>query len=198
MEQHRDERIVCGDCGASFLFSAGEAAVFAERGLAAPKRCKECRLARKGRAQSPMGSASAPRGNGYRRGPVAGEGRGGPPRYTGDVNEYRSPMQDRFDPTAAYSAGPMAPRGGEAPRAGQPPHTRGEFPRVRREHRERAPLASADRAGAPPPTGPRRRVQAEMFSITCDACGTNAEVPFRPAEGREVFCQACYRARKPA
>src|SRR5262245_7500755 len=191
MEQHRDERIVCGDCGASFLFSAGEAAVFAERGLAAPKRCKECRLARKGRAQSPMGSASAPRGNGYRRGPVAGEGRGGPPRYTGDVNEYRSPMQDRFDPTAAYAGGPMGPRGGDAaragsqanpwthagsqanPRLGAPPVAATRLPRAKtRAQHERhgpAPAAAGDRQGTPPPTGPRRRVQAEMFSITCDA-----------------------------
>src|SRR5690242_20861755 len=46
MEQYRDEHIACANCGASFLFSAGEAAVFAERSLAAPKRCKECRRAR--------------------------------------------------------------------------------------------------------------------------------------------------------
>jgi CxxC-x17-CxxC domain-containing protein len=36
-----------------------------------------------------------------------------------------------------------------------------------------------------------------MFSITCSSCGAGAEVPFKPSEGREVFCQACYRARKP-
>src|SRR5262245_30897005 len=107
MEHHRDEHIVCGDCGASFLFSAGEAAVFAERGLAAPKRCKECRLARKGRASSVMG------GNGHARAGAAprGERR---PRYTGDVNEYRSPMQDRFDPTAAYAGRFSGPQGDAA------------------------------------------------------------------------------------
>jgi CxxC-x17-CxxC domain-containing protein len=37
-----------------------------------------------------------------------------------------------------------------------------------------------------------------MFSITCNACGAESQVPFKPDEGREVFCQACYRARKPA
>src|SRR5262245_43665261 len=111
MEHHRDERIVCGDCGSSFLFSAGEAAVFAERGLAAPKRCKECRLARKGRTPSPMGAAPAPRRHGHA--PLRGERRGGAPRYTGDVNEYRSPMQDRFDPALAYGGGSMGLRGGD-------------------------------------------------------------------------------------
>jgi CxxC-x17-CxxC domain-containing protein len=34
------------------------------------------------------------------------------------------------------------------------------------------------------------------FDITCGACGTAAQVPFRPLEGRDVFCQSCYRARR--
>ena len=38
----------------------------------------------------------------------------------------------------------------------------------------------------------------EMFSITCKSCGAESQVPFRPDEGRDVFCQACYRARKPS
>src|SRR6185437_16077991 len=50
MEKHHDEHIDCADCGAPFVFSADEAAVFEERGLAAPKRCKDCRRARKERA----------------------------------------------------------------------------------------------------------------------------------------------------
>jgi CxxC-x17-CxxC domain-containing protein len=37
-----------------------------------------------------------------------------------------------------------------------------------------------------------------MFAITCDACGAKAEVPFKPADGREVFCPTCYRARRPS
>jgi hypothetical protein len=36
-----------------------------------------------------------------------------------------------------------------------------------------------------------------MFDIVCGTCGGAARVPFRPVDGREVFCQACYRARKP-
>jgi CxxC-x17-CxxC domain-containing protein len=26
-------------------------------------------------------------------------------------------------------------------------------------------------------------------------CGVEAQVPFKPIEGRDVFCQPCYRAR---
>jgi CxxC-x17-CxxC domain-containing protein len=37
-----------------------------------------------------------------------------------------------------------------------------------------------------------------MFSITCKSCGAEGQVPFKPIEGRDVFCQTCYRARKSA
>jgi CxxC-x17-CxxC domain-containing protein len=253
MENHRDDHIVCADCGASFLFSAGEAAVFQERGLAAPKRCKDCRRARKERTQGGEGGARGPRpafggggGGGWNgggrdaapRGPRpdggrprmgSGAGRGpapqfGAPRYTGDVNEYRSPMADGgWQPAAAQGNRPPAQQGnGWQPR---PPRRQGGpgvyrhddgqyrapsgqtdgFPRgdslprgdsFARGDRARA-AAPAPAASAAPAAAARRRPQAETFSITCSSCGVSAEVPFKPAEGREVFCQACYRARKP-
>ena len=227
MENHRDEHIVCADCSASFLFSAGEATVFQERGLAAPKRCKDCRRARKDRASSEGGrpprhhagggfqngsrDAGPPRGPRPDGGPRArggfqsGPPRNGPPRYTGDVNEYRSPMQDgnAWQPPqwqGARGAGnawqPQAPR---APRRGGP----GVY---RHDGDYRAPSGNADgfarndrprRASGGASPAQRQRPQAEMFSITCNSCGGAAEVPFKPAEGRDVFCQTCYRARKP-
>lgn len=243
MENHRDEHIACADCGASFLFSAAEAAVFEERGLAAPKRCKDCRRARKDRNQSGGAPARGPRGprngqpghdaaargprpNGGRPrmgqgGPRGGDGqRGAPrygtPRYTGDVNEYRSPMQD-----GGWQASHnvyRAPAGGNgwqqqqqprAPRRGGPGVYRHDDGQYRapsghvdgpqsygRQDRPRRP-APGNGNGNGNEAGPRRRPQGETFSITCDSCGTRAEVPFKPAEGREVFCQPCYRARKP-
>ncbi len=39
--------------------------------------------------------------------------------------------------------------------------------------------------------GPR-----EMHKVTCSACGKETEVPFKPIEGREVFCRECYQAKK--
>lgn len=42
-----DTALVCADCGRDFLFSSDEQAYFFERGLAKPKRCNSCRMARK-------------------------------------------------------------------------------------------------------------------------------------------------------
>jgi CxxC-x17-CxxC domain-containing protein len=196
MEQHRDEHIVCASCGSSFLFSAAEAAVYAERKLAAPpKRCRDCRRARKEQQGRPGG---APQQNGYAQGRSAGghrpparsDGRPRVPRYTGDVNEYRSPMQDAYSGTSPSWSAPVH---GYRSRGG---------PMARDDGNYRAPSfagepqrAAPSRVAASEPRAPRNR---PMFSITCKACGVEGQVPFKPVEGRDVFCQACYRARKPA
>ena len=39
--------------------------------------------------------------------------------------------------------------------------------------------------------GPR-----EMHKATCAECGTECEVPFKPMEGRPVFCRNCYAKKK--
>ncbi len=39
--------------------------------------------------------------------------------------------------------------------------------------------------------GPR-----EMHKATCADCGAECEVPFKPAEGRPVYCRDCYRNKK--
>ena len=41
--------------------------------------------------------------------------------------------------------------------------------------------------------GPR-----EMHKVTCSECGEEAEVPFKPTEGRPVYCQECYKNHRPA
>ena len=41
--------------------------------------------------------------------------------------------------------------------------------------------------------GPR-----EMHKATCSACSKDCEVPFRPKEGRPVFCKDCYQKQKAA
>jgi len=40
--------------------------------------------------------------------------------------------------------------------------------------------------------GPR-----EMHKVKCSECGVDTEVPFKPAEGRPVYCRECYAKRKP-
>ena len=45
---YQDEKLVCEDCGAEFIFTAGEQEFYAEKGLVnKPKRCPECRKARR-------------------------------------------------------------------------------------------------------------------------------------------------------
>ena len=41
--------------------------------------------------------------------------------------------------------------------------------------------------------GPR-----EMHKVTCSDCGEETEVPFKPTEGRPVYCQECYKKHRPA
>jgi len=48
MEEYRDMVLICEDCGARFLFSAGEQRYYAKRGFKhIPKRCPACRARRR-------------------------------------------------------------------------------------------------------------------------------------------------------
>lgn len=45
--------------------------------------------------------------------------------------------------------------------------------------------------------GPRRfDGPREMHKVTCSDCGVETEVPFKPIEGRPVYCKECYSKRK--
>ncbi|MGD0330690.1 MAG: CxxC-x17-CxxC domain-containing protein [Nitrososphaeria archaeon] len=35
-----------------------------------------------------------------------------------------------------------------------------------------------------------------MHKITCSDCGKEDEVPFKPTEGKPVYCRECYRKHK--
>lgn len=41
-------------------------------------------------------------------------------------------------------------------------------------------------------SGPR-----EMHKIKCSDCGNESEVPFKPTEGRPVYCGECYQKHRP-
>lgn len=41
-------------------------------------------------------------------------------------------------------------------------------------------------------SGPR-----EMHKATCSDCGNECEVPFKPTEGKPVYCRTCYAKHKP-
>ncbi|RLI51630.1 DNA-directed RNA polymerase [Candidatus Bathyarchaeota archaeon] len=40
--------------------------------------------------------------------------------------------------------------------------------------------------------GPR-----EMSKATCSDCGEECEVPFKPTEGRPVYCKTCWEKHRP-
>jgi CxxC-x17-CxxC domain-containing protein len=42
-----DMQLTCSDCGQEFTFTTEDQAFFSERGYSFPKRCKQCRQARK-------------------------------------------------------------------------------------------------------------------------------------------------------
>lgn len=45
---YTDKALVCRECGRAFVFTAGEQAFFAEKGLVhQPQRCPECRAVRR-------------------------------------------------------------------------------------------------------------------------------------------------------
>ena len=57
---YQDKTLVCKDCGAEFVFTAGEQEFYAEKGFQKePQRCKNCRNARKnaGKPQREMHTA---------------------------------------------------------------------------------------------------------------------------------------------
>lgn len=45
-----DERIICKECGASFVFTVGEQKFYEKHNLCSPKRCRRCRDLRRKKA----------------------------------------------------------------------------------------------------------------------------------------------------
>jgi CxxC-x17-CxxC domain-containing protein len=37
----------------------------------------------------------------------------------------------------------------------------------------------------------------QMFSATCAQCGKDTQVPFKPTNGKPVYCSDCYRKIRP-
>jgi CxxC-x17-CxxC domain-containing protein len=46
--------------------------------------------------------------------------------------------------------------------------------------------------------GPRRDFgPREMHKAVCSECKKECEVPFKPTEGKPVYCKECYAKKKP-
>ena len=39
----------------------------------------------------------------------------------------------------------------------------------------------------------RRSERHEMHSAICDKCGKDCEVPFKPTQGKPIYCDDCYK-----
>lgn len=48
-----------------------------------------------------------------------------------------------------------------------------------------------------PAHAPASRERVET-AANCSACGRETTVPFRPTQGRPVFCKECFQSRRPA
>jgi CxxC-x17-CxxC domain-containing protein len=57
----------------------------------------------------------------------------------------------------------------------------------------KAKRASRPSSGGSGPSMGRERVET---TTTCSACGKETTVPFRPTQGRPVFCRECFQSRK--
>lgn len=44
--------------------------------------------------------------------------------------------------------------------------------------------------------GARSSAPREMFTATCSSCGREARVPFRPTNGKPVYCSDCFRTMR--
>lgn len=59
-----------------------------------------------------------------------------------------------------------------------------------KQKRATRPPSSGDRGG-----GSMMRERVET-TTNCSACGKETTVPFRPTQGRPVFCRECFQQRK--
>jgi CxxC-x17-CxxC domain-containing protein len=153
MNDGDDQRIKCVDCGEEFLFTAGEQAFYASKGLTnAPTRCKPCRELRK---QQPGG----------------GRGRAGAARemHTAVCADCGAETQVPFAPVSSRPvyckncyeahrpAGSHGPRGGREARSGAPGHRGAGAPGRPRE-------ARAQSAGPPAPGGAHGHGTVKWFN----------------------------------
>ena len=42
-----------------------------------------------------------------------------------------------------------------------------------------------------------RRPKREYFKAVCSECGQECEVPFRPTQGKTVYCNECFKKYAP-
>ncbi len=96
----QDRTVTCVDCGSEFIFTAGEQSFYQERGFDhPPRRCKNCRAARKGGGEGG--------GGGGRGGGRSSDYGGGPPRGGGGGGgRDRGSAREMYDAICSACGGP--------------------------------------------------------------------------------------------
>ena len=95
---------------------------------------------------------------------------------------------------------PFAPPFARGPRADRPRVGGGQAQERGRTESQPYPDQARHMTQQQPPQQPARPAKVKAprpaFDVTCVECGAAAQVPFKPIEGRDIFCQPCYRARR--
>jgi CxxC-x17-CxxC domain-containing protein len=107
--QYAEKTLTCQDCGAQFSFSAEDQEFYAMKGFSEPKRCPECRRARKAERGGGNGGGYGGGGGGGPRKmfpavcaecgrdtEVPFEPRGDRPVYCSDCFSKRQPARSRW------------------------------------------------------------------------------------------------------
>lgn len=188
MNEPENETRTCSDCGAEFAFGAEERRFFEERSLTPPKRCRACRRARKAeRSFAPAGDRGG------------GGDRGAPRRFDGPSDARPARPAEGFRGPSEYgSGGGVGAGAGAGERRPRFDDRRGFRPRSNDRRPSQGGDAPRPQQSAPHSTesAPRPRKERPKYDITCQQCGAAAQVPFKPIEGRALFCKPCYDARK--
>ncbi len=93
-----DRTLTCADCGQEFVFTASEQQFYADRGFSEPRRCRNCRAARK----ASMGGGDQSMGGGYGGGSAGGGFRERRPRelFEATCSSCGKPAMVPFRPTS--------------------------------------------------------------------------------------------------
>ena len=180
-----DKQIKCIECSKDFTYTAAEQELHKSLGYQnEPKRCTPCREAKRQRrpgsregkpAGAPEAAAVAPAEGAAPRPPQPAAPR--PPQQQAP-NRGRDGRRD-------------GGRGGDG-RGPRPPRAEQPGPRGGDRGGERGQRAAQERAIAQDPGFMPR----EFFLAICAECGKEAQLPFKPAGDRPVYCLECFAQKR--
>ncbi len=178
---YEDKTITCSECGEDFVHSAEDQARYAERGFTNdPKRCRACRERRKAEEEEAVASGEAKKlvcsdcgqeflHSAQDQAYYAERGFSNDPKRCRNCREKR-----KANARKARSGGGRGERGGRGGYGGRSSYG----------GRDRG---GRDRGG---------REQRASYEAVCAACGAKTTVPFKPTQGRPVYCRECFRSKR--